>query len=113
MKDNGYFERLSDRASSGTCKAYCAFMASKGRGLDELEMNDYLRDDEVRDFLMALRRAAIESFVLTGQSRELMANIHSLVNEGCMIDDICTVTRKATDFLEEETLKGLRLVLDC
>ena len=39
----------------GTCKAYRAFTQSLSRKEDELEMDDFLWDKEVKDFIDALR----------------------------------------------------------
>lgn len=49
----------------GACKAYRAWASSLSRQEDELEMDDFLWEKEVHDFITALRRAGIDTFVYT------------------------------------------------
>ena len=67
----------------GTCKAYRAFTQSLSRKEDELEMDDFLWDKEVKDFIDALREAGIKTFVYTNQSTAMMENLHAFAAQGC------------------------------
>ena len=49
----------------GACKAYRAWASSLSRQEEELEMDDFLFEKEVHDFIEALRKAGIETFVYT------------------------------------------------
>ena len=52
----------------GVSKAYRAWATSISRKEDELEMDDFLWEREVTDFVETLRKAGIKTFVYTNQS---------------------------------------------
>ena len=78
---------------SGVSKAYRAWAQSLSRKEDELEMDDFLWDKEVADFIEALRSAGIETFVYTNQSTAVMENLHAFAAQGCTMTGLCTITR--------------------
>ena len=99
---------------NGTCKAYSAWVNSLSRKEDELEMSDFLFDNEVGDFISALREAGITSFVYTNQSTAVMENLHAFAAEGCTMAGLCTITRQETRWGEEEPVEvqGIRFTLN-
>ena len=87
---------------SGVSKAYRAWAQSLSRKADELEMDDFLWDKEVADFIEALRSAGIETFVYTNQSTAVMENLHAFAAAGCTMIGLCTITRQETRWGDEE-----------
>lgn len=83
--------------SQGACKAYRAWKNSLDRGLNDVEMDDFLWDKEVSDFVETLRKAGIMNFIYTNQSTAMMDNLHDLEKEGCIMEGLCK---------REETEKG-------
>ena len=79
----------------------------------ELEMDDFLWEKEVRDFVEALRSAGLETFVYTNQSTAVMENLHAFAAEGCTMLGLCTITRQETRWGEEEPyeVQGIRFSL--
>ena len=99
---------------SGVCKAYRAWATSICRNETELEMDDFVWEKEVRDFLEALRSAGIETFVYTNQSTAVMENLHAFAAEGCTMLGLCTITRHENRWGEEEPyeVQGIRFRLN-
>ena len=97
----------------GACKAYRAWASSLSRQEDELEMDDFLWEKEVRDFVEALRSAGIDTFVYTNQSTAVMENLHAFAAEGCALAGLCTITRQETRWGDEEPVEvlGIRFSL--
>ena len=95
---------------SGVSKAYRAWAQSLSRKEDELEMDDFLWDKEVKDFIEALRSAGIETFVYTNQSTAVMENLHAFAAQGCTMMGLCTITRQETRWGDEEPIEvmGIR-----
>ena len=87
---------------SGVSKAYRAWAQSLSRKEVELEMDDFLWDKEVADFIEALRSAGIETFVYTNQSTAVMENLHAFAAQGCTMMGLCTITRQETRWGDEE-----------
>ena len=98
---------------SGVSKAYRAWAQSLSRKETELEMDDFLWDKEVRDFLETLRSAGIETFVYTNQSTAVMENLHAFAAQGCTMLGLCTITRQESRWGEEEPyeVQGIRFRL--
>ena len=98
---------------SGVSKAYRAWAQSLSRKEDELEMDDFLWDKEVADFLDALRQAGIETFVYTNQSTAVMENLHAFAAQGCTMLGLCTITRQESRGGDEEPTEvmGIRFRL--
>ena len=98
----------------GACKAYRAWATSISRQEDELEMDDFLWDKEVSDFVETLRSAGIETFVYTNQSTAVMENLHQFAAAGCTMEGLCTITRQENRWGDEEPTKvmGIRFSLD-
>ena len=100
--------------SGGANKAYRAWALSVSRQEDELEMDDFLWDREVADFVDTLRRAGIDTFVYTNQSTAVMENLHAFAAEGCRLEGLCTITRRETRWGDEEPteVQGIRFSLN-
>ena len=98
----------------GACKAYRAWASSISRKEDELEMDDFLWDKEVADFIDTLRQAGIETFVYTNQSTAVMENLHAFAAQGCTMMGLCTITRQETRWGDEEPVEimGIRFSLN-
>lgn len=98
----------------GACKAYRAWASSISRKEDELEMDDFLWDKEVADFIDTLRQAGITSFVYTNQSTAVMENLHAFAAQGCTMMGLCTITRQETRWGDEEPteIMGIRFSLN-
>ena len=94
----------------GESKAYRAWAMSA----DEVEMSDFLWDGEVEDFVKALRKAEIQTFVYTNQSTAVMGNLHAFAKAGCTLEGLCTITKKETRWGDEETTEvmGVRFSLN-
>ncbi len=99
---------------NGASKAYRAWASSISRQEDELEMDDFLWDTEVADFIETLRAAGIKSFVFTDQSTALMGNLHAFASQGCTMQGLCTITRRETRWGDEEPTEvmGIRFTLN-
>ena len=98
----------------GACKAYRAWASSISRKEDELEMDDFLWDKEVADFVNTLRSAGITTFVYTNQSTAVMENLHAFAAQGCTMTGLCTITRQETRWGDEEPteIMGIRFTLN-
>ena len=99
--------------SQGANKAYRAWASSIGRQEDEVEMDDFLWEREVPDFVETLRKAGFMTFVYTNQSTAVMENLHQFAAEGCAMDGLCTVTRREDRWGDEEEAQvmGIRIRL--
>lgn len=100
-------EKLTFPVAAGACKAYRAYAQSIEKEADEVEMDDFLWEREVKDFVESLKAAGIATFIYTNQSTAVMENLHALAKEGCRMDGLCTIKRMERRFgedREEETL---------
>lgn len=99
--------------SQGANKAYRAWASSVGRQEDEIEMDDFLWEREVSDFVDTLRKAGFTTFVYTNQSTAVMENLHQFVAEGCRLEGLCTITRRESRWGDEEPVEvmGVRFSL--
>ena len=91
--------------SQGACKAYRAWKNSLESGLDDVEMDDFLWDKEVGDFVETLRKAGIMSFIYTNQSTAMMDNLHDLEKEGCIMEGLCRREEVERSFGEERIIE--------
>ena len=82
--------------STGALKALRAWRTSIEKGNSEIEMDDFLWDHEVEDFLDTMRIAQIETFIYTNQSTSLMDNFHDLVQHGAKMAGLAVITREET-----------------
>ena len=98
---------------SGVSKAYRAWAQSLSRKEDEVEMDDFLWEKEVTDFIETLRKAGIETFVYTNQSTAVMENLHQFAAAGCTMQGLCTITRQESRWGDEEPYEvmGIRFSL--
>ena len=100
--------------SQGACKAYRAFMSSISRQEDEVEMDDFLWERDVKDFVEAFKAAGITGFVYTNQSTAVMENLHQLTAAGCTMQGLCTIIRHERRWGDEEPTEvmGIRFTID-
>ena len=107
-------EAMKMPISEGACKAYRAWKQTIARGEDEMEMEDFLWEREVADFIDALRKAGIITMVYTNTSTAVMENIHSFAANGCTLEGLCTITRRETRWGDEEPyeVQGIRFSLN-
>ena len=96
--------------SGGESKAYQPRAGTESRGEEEYEMDDFLWDTDVHDFVETLRKAGIRSFVYTNKSTAVMENLHALAAEGCEMTGLCTIVRTEDRFGRDETVEvpGIR-----
>ena len=106
-------EKAAYPFSQGANKAYRAWASSVGRQEDEIEMDDFLWEREVADFVDALRRAGFASFVYTNQSTAVMENLHQFAAQGCRMEGLCAITRRESRWGDEENTQvmGIRFSL--
>jgi len=90
----------------GESKAVRAYLNSNYYGLNEIEMNDFLWDRDVHDFITSLKNAEIDTFVYTNTSSAVMDNILGFIDEGCKMLEPTILTRK--DEWEQKEVKGIR-----
>lgn len=95
----------------GELKAYHAWYWRKDKGFmtDELVIDDFCWDHEVKDFINALREAGIGSFIVTDSSTALMENIHGYVREGARMAGLCEVDKRS--LRRTERVQGIRFEL--
>ena len=100
--------------SQGANKAYRAWASSVGRQEEEVEMDDFLWDREVADFVGTLRKAGFDSFVYTNQSTAVMENLHQFAAEGCRMLGLCSILRHENRWGDEEPTEvmGIRFSLN-
>ena len=93
--------------SQGAGKTLRAYRYSQG---EELLLDTFLWDRERADFIDALRKAGVETFITVDHSTGLLEDIHGFIDLGCTLDGPCKITQKADLWggEEEETLLGLR-----
>ena len=98
----------------GTVKAYRAWATSISRQEDEVEMDDFLWEKEVADFIGTLRKAGIQTFVYTNQSTAVMENLHQFAAAGCTMQGLCTILRHERRWGDEEPTEvmGIRFSLN-
>lgn len=108
--DSPELETLKDEPcpiSQGEGKALRAYRFSKG---EELMLDTFLWDRERADFIEALRKAGLETFVTVDHSTGLMEDIHGFIDLGCTMHGPCKITQQVDRWggEEEEKLLGLR-----
>ena len=82
--------------SHGAMKAYHAWRSNNENDTEEFEFND------------TLRKAGIETMIITNASTALLENLHAYAAEGCTLEGLCTVKRK-TIWGTDEEIPGIRL----
>ena len=104
-------EQFQYPISAGACKAYRAWRYSE---TDEVIMDDFTWDRERHDFIDTLRKAGIQTLVVTNRSAGLMEDLHGYAAEGCTMLGLCTITKKDTRWGEEkeEQIMGIRFQLN-
>ena len=99
--------------SSGASKAYRAWATSVSRQEGEVELDDFLWETEVADFVDTLRKAGFTTFVYSNQSTAVMENLHQLAAYGCRMEGLCTITRHENRWGDEEPaeIMGIRFTI--
>ena len=97
--------------SAGQMKAYWTYDRNE---TEELEFSDFCWEENIPDFIEALRSAGIKSFVFTNQSTAVMENIHGFIKAGCTMEGACTLEKKSRFFGAEgtEQVLGLRFKIN-
>ena len=95
--------------SGGEGKAYRAWSSSVDRSQTEFEMDDFLWETEVHDFVETLRKAGVKSFVYTNESTAVMENLHAFAAEGCELAGLCTIACTEDRFGEDKPVEGERI----
>ena len=105
--------QMSYPVAAGACKAYRAWSRSLELENEELELDDFLWDREVADFVDCLRDAGIKTFIYTNQSTAVMENLHQFAAAGCTMQGLCTITRQESRWGDEEPYEvmGIRFSL--
>lgn len=108
MKNNTYFEELN-RTARAFEEKHEAHKKLKQQIIDTQGW-----DREQHDFIDTLRKAGIDTLVVTNQSTGLMEDLHGYAAEGCTMLGLCTITRKSRRFGEEteEQIMGIRFQLN-
>ena len=103
-------EQMKFPFSSGANKAFRAWKYSTG---DEVVMEDFTWAAERHDFIDALRKAGMKTFVTVNCSTGLMEDLHGFAAEGCTLLGLCTITKKADRWGKEteEQIQGVRFAL--
>ena len=73
--------KMTYPVDSGSCKAYRAWSHTIEKEGEELELDDFLWDREVADFVDCLKKAEITTFIYTNQSTAVMENLHAFAKE--------------------------------
>lgn len=103
--DSAEYEECSRRykalggnpVSRGEKCAYGALNNSNYWNSSEFEMSGFLWEQDIHDFVTALRNAGIKTFAFTNQSTAVMADMCGFSDEGCTFIGFCTVTRTGKD----------------
>ena len=106
-------DKMKYPIESGAAKAYRAFQYSLVNGNEEFEMEDFLWDKEVEDFVDTLRKAGISTFIYTNQSTAVMENLHGFEEAGCKMEGLCKIERTVERFGTENTeeILGIRFIV--
>ena len=71
--------------SHGAMKAYHAWRSNNENETEEFEFNDFTWETETKDFIDTLRKAGIETMIITNASTALLENLHAYAAEGCTL----------------------------
>ena len=88
--------------SQGVSKAYRAWWTSIDRNQDEVEMDDFLWDKEIKDYLETLKKAGITTFLYANESTSAMENMRDFLRNNCTMDGAKTITRKEHRWGQDE-----------
>ena len=95
----------------GESIAYAAWKNSVTDGALEFEVSDCICEDDIYGFLKTLRKARIESFVLTYADDNIMEIIYILVEEGCTITGPALMKYSGEDRKKMEVF-GIRFLVN-
>lgn len=109
---NKYFKAMEEEknASDGRVKAWQAWAFSTRNGSDVLETGDCLPwERDIHDFVETLRESGAKSILVTEESTVLMRTLVGMEAEGCKVEGLGTVSRKAGPF-DSDAVDGRREV---
>ena len=107
MERIGHGDTLPDKPRSDESLPSLA-ISNNDHETEEFEFNDFTWETETKDFIDTLRKAGIETMIITNASTALLENLHAYAAEGCTIEGLCTVKKKTIWGTEEET-PGIKL----
>ena len=58
---------------------------------EEMNFDDFVWEDEAKDFIDTLRAAGVKTFTVTNHSTSLMENMHWFQQNGCKLMGLCEV----------------------
>ena len=90
--------------TQGECRAFRVWKYGGGTDTDII-LDDYVWDDEVHDFIHALRSAGIETITIIDSSTALMRTMHGFAAEGCVMIGLCTIPHPT---FRDETKPGVK-----
>lgn len=95
---------------AGAWKAFRAWYYNRE---GEFQLDDFLWQNEVQEFVETLKKAGIKSFVYTNTSTALMENMHGFVEAGCTMDGLCKIKRVEDRWGQDETveIQGIRFLV--
>ena len=105
------YHAMRNPYKDGTLKAYRAWQETVENEDETFVLTDFFWDNEIRDFVEALKAAGITEFIYTSQSTGLMDDLHGLTAEGCTLKEFCTITREGI-FGSTKVIKGIRFALN-
>lgn len=100
-KVNAYFKAMENEknAPAGRVKAWQAWAFSTRSGSNVFETGDNLPwERDIRDFVETLRASGAKSILVTEESTALMRTLAGMEAEGCKVESMGTVSRKADPF---------------
>ena len=109
-KKNTYFDSEKEhRHSDGWNKAYTSWFYAEDDC--NIEVRELLYEREIHDFVEALRKAGMKSFVITDHRTNLIEQLHAFVEEGCTLNGVCTMYKNSS-FCTKYKVNGIRINLN-
>lgn len=96
---------------TGASKAWRAWRNTIREEREELLLETHLCDGEAAQFVEALRKAEIQSFIYADESTAVMRNIHELVAAGCTLDSLQVIVKEGDEFTNTEEIPAIRFTI--
>lgn len=111
---NKWYEKYDEIKKSfpfngGQRKAFRAWQSSVRYGDEIIILDEFLRDDEVNDFIQTLKEAGIKEFAYMNSSTAVMNNIHGFINSGYDFAGLYEIQNK--NKYVDNVVKGIRFKL--
>lgn len=102
---------IIDPCTKGQWKAFHAWRSTlrEDEDAETLVMDDFLWEEEIAGFVLALREAGCDKFYFTNRSTAVMENIHGFIAAGCKM--VGTVSWEEKDRFHTEQVLGLEFEL--